>query len=362
VTVARFALALALLLSAACSRSAPPSVSAASPSAAGNAAPPGREVRLTGILEAVHSYKVLVPQIWGQGGAMTLTKLVPNGSAVKEGDFVALFDSTQQADAARAAQAKFDDLSHQVDQKRAQNNADAAKRTADLKQAEADLAKATIELRKGPTLSEIARLQNEVRAEIAAKHVESLHKSMASHDQADAAALRILELQRDRQKVALDRAQSNMAKLEIHAPLAGMVAHQTLYRNNSMGHPQEGDQLYRGQPLVSIFDPREMIVRCAVGEPDGAALVTGARALVYLDAYPDLVLPAHFEFASPVAASALGSPIKTFTALFKLDKSDPQLMPDLSAAVVLEPSSAQVAALPHRAATVTARATTGAPR
>ena len=87
-----------------------------------------------------------------------------------------------------------------------------------------------------------------------------------------------------------------------------------------MGHAQEGDQLYRGQPIVSIFDPTEMLVRCAVGEPDGAALVPGSKATVYLDAYPDLALPAHFEFASPVAVSALGSPIKSFTAVFKLDK------------------------------------------
>jgi hypothetical protein len=114
-----------------------------------------------------------------------------------------------------------------------------------------------------------------------------------------------------------------------------MVAHQSLYRNNSMGHPQEGDQFYRGQALVSIFDPSEMLVRCAVGEPDGAALVFGAKATVYFDAYPDVVIPAHFEFASPVASSAIGSPIKTFTAVFKLDKSDPHLMPDLSAAVVV---------------------------
>ena len=44
-------------------------------------------------------------------------------------------------------------------------------------------------------------------------------------------------------------------------------------------------------------------------------------------------------FASPVASSALGSPIKTFTAVFKLDKTDPHLMPDLSAAVVLDAST-----------------------
>ena len=332
------ALAIGLFAFASCTRPAPSTTQAAAPvPAAGTETPvKKREVRLTGTVEAVHSSKVLVPQIWGQGGPVTLTKLIPNGVRVKEGDLIATFDNTAQVDAARNAVAKFEDLGHQVEQKRAQNRADAEKRTADLKQAEADLAKAELELQKGPVLDEIDRLKNQVKADVARKHVASLTKSMAFHDTSDAAALRTLELQRDRQKVMLDRTQSNLQKLELRAPLAGMVAHQNLYRYNTMGHAQEGDQLYRGQPLVSIFDPTQMLVRCAVGEPDGAALVVGARATVYFDAYPDLALPAHFEVASPVAASALGSPIKTFTAVFKLDKADPHLMPDLSAAVVVE--------------------------
>jgi len=197
-----------------------------------------------------------------------------------------------------------------------------------------------MELKKGPVLSEIDRLQNEVKAEKFRQQVTSLKKSIALKDKADAAALRIAELQRDRQKVALERAQSNIDRLELKASIAGMVAHQNLYRNNSMGKPQEGDQLFRGQPILSIFDPKEMLVRCAVGEPDGALLVQGARATVYLDAYPDLKLPAHFAFASPVASSAIGSPIKTFGVVFRLDKTDPLLMPDLSAAVVLEAPAA----------------------
>jgi hypothetical protein len=68
----------------------------------------------------------------------------------------------------------------------------------------------------------------------------------------------IMELQRDRQKVAMERAQTNIDKLDVKAPLAGMVAQENLSRGNSLRHAQEGDQLYRGQPLVSIFDPTEM--------------------------------------------------------------------------------------------------------
>ena len=325
------------LLFASCSRPAPSTAQAASPTLPREPAIGKREIRLTGIVEAVHASKVLVPQILGPGGPMTLTHLIRNGSEVKEGDVIATFDATTQIDAARDAQAKYDDLGHQVEQKRAENRADAAKRTVDLKTAEGDLAKAELELKKGATLAEIDRKKVEIRVEIAKKHVESLKKSDDAHLKADEASLRILELQRDRQKVALDRALSNINRLEIHSPLPGMVAIQNVYRSNSQGKPQEGDQLYPRQALASIFDPKEMAVRCAVGEPDGIALKPGAKAIVYLDAYPDVSLTAHVEFVSPVAASALGSPIKAFSALVKLDRTDPRIMPDLSAAVVVEP-------------------------
>jgi len=57
---------------------------------------------------------------------------------------------------------------------------------------------------------------------------------------------------------------------------------------------------------------------------------------VFVDAYPDMTLPASFVAASPIAASpALGRGIKTFMAVFRLEGADPRLMPDLSAAVVL---------------------------
>src|SRR5436305_8374591 len=183
----KLAVVVPILLFTSCSRTAPVVAQAATPSATATPTPRARrEVRVTGILEAVRSSKVLVPQIYGQGGAMTLTKLIPNGSRVQEGDLIAVFDSTQQQDSARDADAKFDDLGHQVDQKAAENRADSEKRAADLRQAEADLAKAKIELQKGPILSEIERLKTEVKVKAAAGHVESLRKSIAVHDKADA--------------------------------------------------------------------------------------------------------------------------------------------------------------------------------
>ena len=325
---------LPVLFLGACSRTTPPTAQAASPRIE-TPAKGKREIRWTGIVEAVHSSKMLVPQIFGPGGPLTLTRLIRNGSEVKEGDLIATFDATTQIDQARDAQAKYDDLGHQVEQKAAQNRADAAKRSVELKTVEGELGKAELELKKGRTLAPIKLEQAQVRVEIAKKHLESLKKSQNARDKADAASYRILELQRDRQKVALERALANIKKLEIKASLPGMVAIQNVLRANSQGKPQEGDQLWNGQSLLKRFDPTEMEVRTFIGEPDGAVLKPGAVAKVYLDAYPDAVLKATFHSASPVATTALGSPIKQFTARFKLEGTDPRLLPDLSAAVIV---------------------------
>jgi multidrug resistance efflux pump len=275
---------------------------------------------------------------------VTLTQLVPNGSTVKEGDLIATFDPTLQMDAAREAQAKFEDLGHQVAQRIAENRANAERRTADLRQAEATLAKAELALSKGPVISQIDRQKNEARAAGARTNLASLKKSMALREKSEAAALRILELQRDRQKVAIERAQGNIKMLELRAPLSGMVAYVPTIRGNSLGHPQVGDQLRRSYPLANIFDRSEMEALCRVGEPDILALLAKGPASVYLDAYPDLALPAHYIYASPVASSGLAVPVKAFVAVFRIDKPDSHLLPDLSAAVVLRIPDAAPAA------------------
>ncbi|MEO8129070.1 MAG: efflux RND transporter periplasmic adaptor subunit [Bryobacteraceae bacterium] len=333
-------LAVAAFLLTGCNRSR---VVEARADSAGTVAPPAkvdvlRQIRATGTIQAVHSSSVQVPQISGlNNNRLTLVKLVPNGTVVKKGDTLAEFDRNLQLDAARDAKAKYEDLSHQVEQKDAQNKSEAEKRSGEIKQAEADLAKAAIQLQKGPVLSEIDRLKNEAKAESARVRVGVLEKINRLRSEADAAALKVLELQMQRQKVALERAQTNAEKMVVKAPLDGMVALENMWRGGSMGNAQEGDQLGTGQTLLKIFDPTEMEVRTMVGEPDGAILGEGAAATVYLDAYPDAVFKARFHSASPVATSALGSPIKKFTARFRLEAVDPRLLPDLSAAVIVIP-------------------------
>jgi HlyD family secretion protein len=293
-------------------------------------------IRLTGTVQAIHSFVIQTPSTRGQGGNLTLTKLVAGGATVREGDVLAEFDPTAQLQAERDTVAKFDDLKHQIEQKIAEQHSNAEGRASQLQQAEGDLEKARLEIKKGPILSSIDDQKNAVNLDEAQQHVASLQRSNRFHDLAEAAELRVLELQRDRQQVALERARGNMEKLTVHAPLGGMVALENVWKNGSMGHAAEGDQLWPGSPLLRIFDPSQMETRLTVAEPDGAMLKPGMEGTVRLDAYPDLTFRAVFDSEDPVASSALDSPVRTFDARFRFETRDEHLLPDLSAAVDVE--------------------------
>ncbi len=264
---------------------------------------------------------------------------------------LAQFDATAEVQKALDAKAQYDDLVHQVADTRAQNAANAAQRASDLKQAQANLGKAQLELKKAPILSAIAAQTDELNVADARTHIADLRRENADNAQADAAALRILELKRDQQQVEMERAQAAVETLTLRAPLAGMVGLLPVFRANSEGPAQPGDNLYSGEALLRIFNRSDMEVTAQVNQADGATLTPGLRGTLRLDAYPGLVLPVHFMAVSPLAvAGGLGVPTRTFTALFHVDGSDPRLFPDLSGAIDLRVTNARPERLiPRRA-------------
>ncbi len=335
-----------LLSATACRRTV--SVAAKENSPSGTVQPtrqstPHRIVRASGTIQAVQTYKVRVPQlsqITGRNSQLTLTTLAPNGTAVRVGDTLVEFDPTTQLDDARDANAKLDDLQHQLEEKRAQVNSDATKRVAGIREAEVDLGKAKLQLQKGPVLADLDRQKNEVKAATARDRLASMNKSHAARLKAEAAAVRILELKCERQKLVVERLKSNIERLSIRAPHDGMVALENVWRSGSMGPPQVGDQMWPNQPVLRIFDPSEMIVDAQVNEPDFAAIGNATNARVFLDAYPNVAFDAQLESASPVATAGLESPVKSFSARFRIMGRDVRLLPDLSASLEIEANQA----------------------
>jgi multidrug resistance efflux pump len=301
-------------------------------------------IRLKGTTEAVEARSLLAPVLAGQQvPTLTIVKLVSGGTRAKRGDLLGEFDRQNQMRDFVDKQAEYRRLVAQVAQEQAREIAARAKDETELKQAENNLHKAELETQKTEIVSKID----------AEKYQENLEEAKATYDQlretfdlkrkAAQAAIRILEIQRDRTQQTMMHAQSNADLMQIRAPIDGVVVLNTIWKQGTMGEVQEGDQVEPGTPFMQVINPAAMQVRVSANQQDFPRLQVGEHARVRLDAYPELVFPATVEQVAPIGEhGSFSEKVRIFSVIVSIQGSDSKLMPDLSAAVDVEMPSAAI--------------------
>jgi HlyD family secretion protein len=292
-------------------------------------------LRLKGTTEAIQSRGILAPALSGeQTGSLTITKLIATGSRVKRGDVLVEFDRQAQIKDFLDKQAEYNKILDQVKQEQAKENAARAKDESELQQAESDFKKAELEMQKIEIASRIDGEKAQQKLEETKATLQQLRETFDLKRRAAQAAIRIVEIQRDRTRQTMLHAQENAALMQMHAPIDGVVVLNTIWKEGKMGEVQEGDQVRAGVPFMQVVNPSNMQVRALVNQEDLPALQVGLRATVRLDAYPEMVFTSELEQIAPIGRSGDFSPkVRTFAVVFSIQGNDPKLMPDLSAAV-----------------------------
>ena len=306
-----------------------------------SAASVGQTVRLTGTTEAVHMRSMVAPTITVEHAAtLTITKLAANGTRVHKGDVLAEFDRQAQMREFIDKQAEYVDLANKTAGAQAKEIADRAKDETEIGQAERALSKAQLEMQKIELMSKIDAEKAEEALEEAKATLQQLRTTFDLKRQAAQAGIHLLEIQRDRAKQVMDHAQANAAIMQIRSPIDGIVVLNTIWKEGKMGEVQEGDQVRPGIAFMQVVDPSQMQIRALVNQEDFLELHLGLPARIHLDAYPDLVFSGELEEMAPIArAGDFSSKLRTFAVAFSIQGNDARLMPDLSAAVDVNPAS-----------------------
>jgi multidrug efflux pump subunit AcrA (membrane-fusion protein) len=299
------------------------------------------QVRLTGKTQAVLSRAILAPILSGQQvSTLTVIRLIPSGSRVKKGDVLADFDRQAQLRDFVDKQAQADDQNGKVLQAEAAELAAKAKDQTELEQAESALSKAGLEMKKMELLSRIDAEKAQQTLDEAKATLTQLKETFLLKRKAAAAAIRVLEIQRDRTRETMTHAQTNAALMQIRSPIDGIVVYNTIWKEGTMGEVQEGDQVRPGVPFMQVVDPSLMEVHVQINQEDLAALQVGEQARVHLDAYPDLAFNGKLESIDPMGKRGdFSASVRNFSATFSIQGNDPRLMPDLSAAVDVDRSA-----------------------
>ncbi len=329
IAAAAAVVAIVVLIAA---RGKTPAISKASRS---GATIPTQVLRLKGTTEAVQSRAIVAPLLAGQQvPTLTIIRLTPAGTRVKQGDLLVEFDRQAQMRDFVDKQAEYAKLVDQVTGEQAKESAARAKDETELKTAEDNLRKTELEIQKAEIVSRIDAEKNQENLDEAKATYEQLRETFNLKRKAAQAAVRILEIQRDRTQQTMLHAQANADLMQIRSPLNGVVVLNTIWKQGTMGEVQEGDQVRPGVSFMQVVNPAAMQVRVRANQQDFPSLQVGQTAKVRLDAYPDLVFAAKLDQLAPIGEGGdFSSKLRSFVVIVAIEGNDPKLMPDLSAAV-----------------------------
>jgi HlyD family secretion protein len=297
-----------------------------------------RTLRLNGTVEATESHPITAPRLAGQTNTnLTITTLLPTGSHVHKGDLLVEFDRQTQIRNALDREADYNDFLRQIDKLRATQAATVAVDDADIK-AQEDLVKTSeLELKRSEVQSKIIAEKDKVNLDEAVAKLKQLKDTYALKRASDTAAVRVLEIQRDSSKLAMDHAKANSERLAIQSPADGLVVIAQTWKSQGPGDWSVGDDTYGGAGLMQVVNPTSMRVRAQVNQQDIPELREGQSVEIRLDAYPDLIFHGHTDLVSAIGTSGTFSDkVHTFIVLFTIEGTNANLLPDLSAAVNVE--------------------------
>ena len=296
---------------------------------------PGPVLRLKGTTEAVQARAILAPLLAGQQvSTLTIVHMAAAGTRVKQGEPLVEFDRQAQMRDFVDKKAEYEKLVDQVAEEQAKENAARAKDETELKTAEDNLRKSELEIQKAEIVSRIDAEKNQENLDEAKATYDQLRETFDLKRKAAQAAIRILEIQRDRTQQTMMHAEANANLMQVRSPIDGVVVQNTIWKQGNMGEVQEGDQVRPGVPFMQVVNPAAMQVRVLANQEDFPALQVGQIAKVRLDAYPEMIFPAKLEQVSPIGEGGDFSPkLRTFVVIVAIEGNNPKLMPDLSAAV-----------------------------
>src|SRR5450432_2193401 len=276
-----------------------------------------------GELRAVRSVTLNAPNLFG---TVQTTRLAPMGSLAKEKDLIVEYDDSERKAALEEAQLNVQAVDEQIKKAKADLAIQQSQDQVTLLKTRYDVRRAELDVQRNPIISAIDGKKNVLTLEQSKRALLQLESDIQSRqDQADS-QLAVLQEQRNRSLIDVQRELQRIAQTKSLAPITGLVAikqNRAGYFNFGQQLPdiREGDTLQPGMPVADVLDLSELEVWAKVGELDRANLKEGQEALLQLDAIPEKRFPGRIKAMSGTATSDVfsGDPSKKFDVIFSID-------------------------------------------
>ncbi|MGH9524544.1 MAG: efflux RND transporter periplasmic adaptor subunit [Terriglobales bacterium] len=286
---------------------------------------------IRGEIKAARSMVLNAPSGVGQVQIIYMAK---TGDPVKEGDVVVRFDTTALQNQLDTRASELKQAEREIDGAIAQAHMTEEQDATDLAKAKFDVERARLDASKQEILSQIDGEKAKLALADAEQSLREAQQKQTSNKAADAAIVASSRLKENKALFDVNLAKSNIAKMEMKAPVSGVATILTHWMGpNQQVEWRTGDNVWPGAGVMELPDMNTIQVAARVDEIDRGRLQVGQRVHVRVDAVPDTDYSGVISEISPMAKSDFsGWPIvRNFDIRMKLDAPDNRLKPGMSA-------------------------------
>lgn len=294
-------------------------------------------VTANGSLSGSNPEVLTAPMIGGTD--LHITTLKTSGAAVKEGETVVEFDTTEQEYKLKEAEADLAEAEQHIAQADAEAKAQAEEDTYALEKAQADIRTAELDVRKNPLLPSISAKENTLALEAAQDHLKQLERNISNRKATSDAALAIQQAGREKAASQAKTAKENIDSMTLKAHRDGYFS----VRSNTGGGIccfygmtlplfQSGDTVRPGMAVGEIPDLKNWELAANISELDRGHLSVGQKVDVTVIAVPGRT----FKGTVKTLGATGGPPWdRHFECKMSIDDPSPELRPGMSAKLVV---------------------------
>jgi len=300
-------------------------------------------VYATGELRANHTMVLTAPPVGG--GALQITRLLHTGASVKKGDVVFEFDPSEQRFKLEQSRSELLQAEQEITKAMADAAVQAAEDKVALLKARFDVRRAELEVQKNELVSVIDAKKNQLALEQAKGALAKLQQDIESHTASGHATVLLAQEKRNKAKLTMDQAQQNIEKMQVAAPMDGLVS---IERNaGSMGEMafsgmsipdyRAGDQVRPGSAIAQVIDAGQMDLASKIGEQDRGNVMLGQPAEVEFDALAGQTFRGTVKTVGGMSTRQLweSNAGGKFDISIQISDEDPRLRPGLTAQIVV---------------------------
>jgi RND family efflux transporter MFP subunit len=167
-------------------------------------------------------------------------------------------------------------------------------------------------------------IRSEIDRTLATQRIETSDAVRSIRQDVAKVDLDLLDIERRKAGIAIDRASKGLEALEIKAPHDGILVYKRDWRGEIT---KVGDTVWAGQPVGEIPELGTMQARVYVLEADAGGLAVGLPATLVVEAHPSIEYKAKIKKVDTLAKRRTGwIPVQYFGATLELQATDPAVM------------------------------------